>query len=130
MTSQFCDQYLDEECKNLCSKLINKMARKRNVPFESGRLSIWAASIIHAIGSINFLFDASSRPYSSLDTLASHFGTSKSTTSQKSKLIRDMFKLDHYDSEFSTSKMKESSPFNDLVMVNGYIVPKSFLENH
>lgn len=128
MTSQFSDEYLDDEYKKLCEKLINKMSRKRNVPFLTGRLNIWAASVVHAIGSVNFLFDSSFSPYSSLDTLTAHFKTSKSTTSQKSKLIRDMFKLTHYDSEFSTSKMEKSNPFNDLVMVNGYVIPKALLD--
>ncbi|NOR78038.1 MAG: hypothetical protein GQ523_06390 [Methanophagales archaeon] len=43
----------------LCEKLIRKMSRKRNVPFLSGRMEIWAVAIIHALGSINFLFDTS-----------------------------------------------------------------------
>jgi hypothetical protein len=35
------------------------MSRKRNVPFLSGRMEIWTAAVIHALGSINFLFDTS-----------------------------------------------------------------------
>jgi len=34
-----------------------------------------------------------------------------------------MLKLGYYDSEFSTKKMKENNPFNNLVMVDGFIVP-------
>jgi hypothetical protein len=30
-------------------------------PFLSGRMEIWAAAIIHALGSINFLFDPSKK---------------------------------------------------------------------
>jgi hypothetical protein len=37
------------------------MSRKRNVPFLYGRMEIWAAAIIHALGSINFLFDTSKK---------------------------------------------------------------------
>ena len=59
MTSGFCQECLDEEYQELCEKLIRKMARKRNVPFLSGRIDIWAAAIVYAIGSINFLFDQS-----------------------------------------------------------------------
>lgn len=35
-TSISCDQYLDHEYKNLCIHLIEKMGRKRIVPFLSG----------------------------------------------------------------------------------------------
>jgi len=127
MTTGFCDEYLDEDYKQLCEKLIRKMSRKRNVPFLSGRIEIWAAAIVYALGSINFLFDQSFEPYASGDDICNYFGTSKSTTSQKAKVIRDMFKLGYWDREFSTSHMMQSSPFPNLVMVNGLIVDKRSL---
>jgi hypothetical protein len=127
MTAGFCDEYLDEDYKQLCEKLIRKMSRKRNVPFLSGRIEIWAAAIVHAIGSINFLFDRSFEPYAIGDDICNYFGTSKSTTSQKAKVIRDMFKLGYWDKEFSTSHMMQSSPFSNLAMVNGLIVDKRSL---
>ena len=43
---------------------------------------------------------------------------------QKSKIIRDLLKLGYYDSEFSTTRMKQNDPFAKLIMVNGFIVPK------
>jgi len=46
-----------EDYKQLSEKLILKMKRKRNVPFMTGRLEIWAGAIIYALGRINFLFD-------------------------------------------------------------------------
>lgn len=108
LTSKFCDTKLNEEYKNLCKKLIEKLSRKRTVPFLSGRIEIWAAAIIYALGSINFLFDKSSKPYIKSDEISSYFGTSTSTISQKAKVIRDMFNLNHFSSEFLTQKMHES----------------------
>ena len=64
MTSEFCLRSLDEEYRILCEKLIEKMSRKRNVPFLSGRIEIWAAAVVYAVGIINFLFDRSFSPYS------------------------------------------------------------------
>jgi len=57
LTSEFCAQKLDEDYAQLCIKLIQKMGRKRDVPFQSGKVEIWAAAVIYALGSINFLFD-------------------------------------------------------------------------
>jgi len=51
MTASFCDEKLDDDYKQLCQKLIIKMKRKRNVPFLTGKLEIWAAAIIYALGS-------------------------------------------------------------------------------
>lgn len=123
MTAGFCDAYVDEEYKQLCEKLIRKMSRKRNVPFLSGRIEIWAAAIIHALGSINFLFDPNFEPYVGTADISDYFGTSKSTVSQKAKVISDMFKMGYWDKEFSTTHMqKKSNPVFNLVMVDEMIV--------
>ncbi len=122
MTARFCDVYLDEDYKQLCEKLIRKMSRKRNVPFLSGRMEIWAAAIIHALGSINFLFDPNFEPYVGTADISDYFGTSKSTVSQKAKVIRDMFKMGYWDKEFSTTHMQESNPLSNLVMEDEMIV--------
>ncbi|MBI4318169.1 MAG: hypothetical protein HY675_06740 [Chloroflexi bacterium] len=123
MTAAFCDKFLDEEYRQLCEKLIRKMARKRNVPFLPGRPNLWAAATIYALGQVNFLFDKSFQPYATPDDICDHFGTSKSTTSQKAKALRDMFKLDYWDKEFSTARMNDDDPLRDMVMVDGLIVP-------
>ena len=127
MTTGFCETYLDTDYKQLCENLIKKMSRKRNIPFFSGRLEIWSAAVVYAIGSINFLFDKSFKPYAAAEDICRYFGTTKSTTSQKAKVIRDMFGLRFWDKEFSTAHMKETDPFSDRVMVNGLIVDKKFL---
>lgn len=36
-TKKFCDKYLNQEYCQLCEKMIEKMARKRVIPFLSGR---------------------------------------------------------------------------------------------
>lgn len=122
LTAGFCDSHLDEDYKQLCEKLIQKMARKRTVPFLSGRIEIWAAAIVYALGQINFLFDRSFEPYASADDICNYFGTSKSTTSQKAKFIRDLFRMNFFDDTFSTSHVRESNPFSDLVMKDGFIM--------
>jgi hypothetical protein len=127
MTASFCREKLDDDYRELCEKLIRKLGRKRTVPFATGQLSIWAASVVHAIGSINFLFDNSFEPYASADDICDYFGTKKTTVSNKAKQIRDMFGLGHMDSEFSTPYMRDHDPFNDYVMVDGIVTPLSML---
>jgi len=123
LTSTFCEDRLDSEYSELCKKMIEKMARKRFVPFLSGKVEIWAASIIYAIGGINFLFDKSFQPYATPDDIATYFKVLKSTIGQKAKKIRDMFQLAHWDSEFATQKMLNSNPFSNLgITEDGFIV--------
>jgi len=123
----FCTEKLDEEYFRLSEKLIQKLGRKRHVPFETGQSQIWAASVIHALGTINFLFDKSSQPYVSIDEINDYFGTKKTTSSSKSKQIRDMLKLQMWDNEFSTTRMSSRNPFANLVMVDGLLLHKNFL---
>lgn len=127
LTSEFCIEKLDEDYNELSKRLIQKLGRKRNVPFETGKPEIWAAAVIHALGTINFLFDKSAQPYVTVDELNDFFGTKKTTTGSKSKQIRDLLKLGFWDKEFSTKRMAGSNPFANLVMVNGFIVNRNTL---
>ncbi|MHA1648408.1 MAG: DUF6398 domain-containing protein [Promethearchaeota archaeon] len=124
MVNNFFEEKLNTEYNHLCKKLIQKMSRKRNVPFITGRLDIWAGSIISAIGQINFLFDRSNVPHCSATDISNFFGINKSTTSQKAKIIRDMFKLRYWHPEFSTEKMLMDNPFSRLGIIynNGKII--------
>jgi hypothetical protein len=126
-TASYCQEDLDEEYQRLCEKLIDKMARKRVVPFMSGKLEIWAAAVVYAIGQINFLFDKSFQPYATADDICDYFGVKKSTVSNKAKEIREMFRMRNWDKEFGTEEMKQHDPFKDMVMIDGMIVPKSML---
>ncbi len=96
------------------------MERKRDVPFKRGKLEIWAAAVIYAIGSINFLFDKSFEPYIKVEEISDYFGTKNSTVSNKAGQIRKMLDLTMFDNEFATEHMNETNPFNDLVMVDGF----------
>ena len=127
LIKQFCMAKLNEEYYEISERLVNKLGRKRDVPFISGQTEIWAAAVIHAIGTINFLFDKSNKPHASIDDINDFFKTKKTTTSSKSKLIRDLLKMGVWDKEFSISSMKESNPFNQFVMVNGFMMPISSL---
>jgi hypothetical protein len=123
MIRVFCTEKLDDDYLRLCEKLIKKMGRKREVPFQRGKLEIWAAAVVYAIGSINFLFDKSFEPYMTADQICVYFGTKNSTVASKAKEIKDMFKLWYFNPEFSTERSAESNPLKDMVMVNGFIVP-------
>ena len=62
MTSAFCTDKLDDEYLQLCEKQIKTLERKRDVPFQRGKLEIWAAAVVYAIGFVNILFNKSFEP--------------------------------------------------------------------
>lgn len=123
LVSDFCHNKLNEEYKNLCVKMVEKLGRKKTVPFITGRLEIWASSIIYTIGNLNFLFDKSFEPsYIPSSAIHEYFGTSSSTVSAKSKIIRDLLKVNRFKDEFSTNLMTANNPFNRFVVLNNAIV--------
>lgn len=130
MTRNFCTENLDNDYLQLCEKLIKKLGRKRDVPFQRGKPEIWAAAVIHALGSTNFLFDKSFEPYMTADQICEYFGTKISSVSNKAREIKDMLNLGIFDPEFSTQRMSESNPLKEMVMIDGQIVPLSILPSH
>ncbi|MCK4345660.1 MAG: hypothetical protein KAX05_10280 [Bacteroidales bacterium] len=57
------------------------------------------------------------------EQISEYFGSKNSTVSNKARQIKDMFNLWHFSPEFSTQRMTESNPFNNMVMMDGFIVP-------
>ena len=108
----FCNEKLDEECAMLCTQLIQKLGRKRTYPLQSGRLEIWAAAAVYTICRLSL----------TSNDICEYFGTSNSTTAQKSKTIKDLLKISQlYDSNFSLKEIAEHNPFSHLRMSNGFI---------
>lgn len=123
LVRDFCAKNLDEDYLELAVRLTQKLGRKRTNPLSTGKPEIWAAGIIHALGTINFLFDKSFEPFVTVDEINDYFNTKKSTVGNKSRQIREMFKLDRWNNEFSTQVMLENNPLNNMVVVDGMIVP-------
>ncbi len=127
LLKEFCTEKLNQEYYELSERLLRKLGRKRNVPFMTGKPEIWAAAILHALGTINFLFDKSSEPYITIDEIHEFYSTNKSTVGAKSKFIRDLLRMNVFNSEFSTHDVKANNPLQDFVMVDGFILPVNSL---
>lgn len=122
LTTAFCIKHVDKEYSRLCRKLIKLIGKEKEVPFKRGRPEIWAASVIYTIGTLNFLFDKSFKPYIPSKKINEYFQTNSVTISNKAAAIKKMFNLWHYDQEFSTKHMHNSNPFNELVFLDDMIV--------
>lgn len=126
LATNFCAEKLNEEYVELVEKVIGKLSRKRPSPLLRGKEEIWAAGVVHAIGHVNFLYDKSFEPYITFDELNDYFGTKKSSVGNKAADIRKMFKMNRMSNfDFMSKSIKEDHPLNNLVMVDGFIVPIS-----
>jgi hypothetical protein len=119
---RFCDEKLNNDYKDLCLRLLEKLCRKRPSPLLGGHPSTWAAGIVYAIGSNNFIFDKSQEIHMTAGELASAFGISASTAGTKAAEIRKMFNISYFNAEWILPDFIEDSPTVWMVMVNGLIV--------
>lgn len=106
----FCDEKLSEDYKALCLRLLEKLCRKRPSLLLSGRARTWAAGIIYAIGANNFIFDKSQKIHMTAGELAAGFGLAASTAGNKAAEIRDMFKIDYFNTEWQLPDLVAQNP--------------------
>lgn len=131
LTDAICDEYLDDEYKAICGRMIDKLSKKRPSPLMKGTIPVWAGGIVHAVGSINYLFDRSTEPYMSASEIAGFFSVSSSTTGNKAGQIRKMLKLHMFSPDYLTKSnfeqnqklLKDMQDFQDLIA--GKAVEKS-----
>jgi hypothetical protein len=127
ITDAFCEQLLDQEYAELCRRLAARLARKRPSPLTRGRPKIWAAGVIYAIGSLNFLFDRAQHPHMNGDELADSLDVAKSTMANKAALIRRILDLRWFEPELMRREMLEHHPVAWLIEVNGLVVDARWL---
>lgn len=89
----FSNEYLNEEYKNICVIAAETLCLNNEEQLRKGKSLSWAAGIVHAIGSINNLFDAKEEPYIKALDLYKAFGVSSSTGSSKSKEVKCLLEL-------------------------------------
>jgi hypothetical protein len=122
LTDAFSQAYLNEEYAQLCRQLTATLCRKRPSPLSQGKATTWACGIIHALGMVNFLFDASQTPHIPASQIWDYFGLSSSTMQAKSKQIRDLLGIYPMDPDWTIPSMIDQNPLIWMLQVNGLIV--------
>ncbi|MFP4042345.1 MAG: DUF6398 domain-containing protein [Bacteroidales bacterium] len=130
LTETFCDEKLDHEHKELTTKAVNSLCRKDFFQGENDNLNEWAAGIIHAIGSVNLLFDKSFDPYISKEEIVNYFQTDIDTTEEKAATIKDLLKLNVFDPNFSAHISDEDNPLKDMVSIDGIYISLELLPSY
>jgi len=122
LTDDFSQAYLTDEYASLCRELTATLCRKRPSPLSQGKAATWACGIIHALGMVNFLFDASEKPYVPTSQIASSFGLSSSTMQAKSKQIRDLLDIYQMTPDWTLPSKIDKNPLIWMIQVNGIII--------
>jgi hypothetical protein len=122
LTDRFCQDYLNDEYRDLCRKMTAALARKRPSPLSGGKASIWAAGITYALGQVNFLFDPSQTPSMRANELCAGYGVSQRAASSKARQIRDLIKTYPMDPHWCLPGLIDQNPLAWMISVNGLIV--------
>ncbi len=122
LTDDFSQAYLTDENASRCRELTATLCRKRPSPLSQGKAATWACGIIHTRGKVNFLFDASEKPYVPASQMASSFGLSSSTMQAKFKQIRDLLEMYQMTPDWTLPSKIDKNPLIWMIQVNGIII--------
>jgi len=122
LTDAFCREHLNEEYAQLCREMVATLARKRPSPLLGGKTLSWAAAVVYAIGSVNFLFSKDETPHMRANELAAAFGLAQSTVGNKAKEIKDLLNITVLDSRWTLPSRLEDNPMAWMVSINGLII--------
>lgn len=102
--NSFSNEYLNEEYKNICLEATKLLFINNETSVKKGKSFSWAAGIVHAIGSVNGLFDSKEEPYIKALDLYKEFGVSSSTGSNKSKEVKSLLDITEDNSKWLIAK--------------------------
>ncbi len=122
LTDGFCEANLNDEYADMCRRMTAKLCRKRPSPLASGRPKNWAAGIVHAVGTVNFAFDKSQTPHTTVPEISAYFGVGKSSPASKSKVIRDLLNIHLMDPAWTLPSRMDRNPMAWYIMVDGLIL--------
>ena len=96
--NDFCDSYLNEDYKVISNRLCEAIIEKDESLLIRGKSTAWACGIIHAIGSVNNLFNKDNDVYIKAKDLYENLQVSSSTGLNRSKQIQSLMNMSEEDS--------------------------------
>ena len=97
LLDQFGRQHLDSELTGFTIELWTRICRIKAPDCLRGKPAVWAASVIHVIARMNFLFDREQPVHLTFDTLCGFFQTSKTTVGGKATQIERALRLGQHN---------------------------------
>ena len=120
LLEQFGQAHLDPELTEFTQELWRRVCRRQTMDCRRGKPAIWAASVVHVIARMNFLFDRSQPVHVSFDTICASFQANKTTVGSKaSELERALHLRQH--SEPGLCRREFMDDFTTVQLSNGMI---------
>lgn len=122
LLAQFGAQHLDAELTGFTLELWRRLCRRKAPDCLRGKPTVWAASVVHVIARMNFLFDRDQPVNLTFDTICGFFQTSKTTIGSKATGIERTLRLQQH-SEPGLCREKFLESLTMVRLANGMVLP-------
>lgn len=121
LLQQFGQEHLDAELTGFVLELWKRVCRRKAPDCLRGKATVWAASVIHVIARMNFLFDRSQPVHLTFETICKFFQANRATVGGKATEIERMLKLrQHSEPGLCRSELVET--FTNIRLSNGMVL--------
>lgn len=124
LLDQFGQAHLDRELTGFTLELWRRLCRRQTMDCRRGKPQVWAASIVHVIARMNFLFDRSQPFRVTFDTICGWFQANKTTVGSKATEIERAMRLRQH-SEPGLCRREFIENFTTVQLSNGMLVSLS-----
>jgi hypothetical protein len=124
MLECFGQSHLDPELTGFTLELWRRLCRRQTIDCRRGKAHVWAASVVHVIARINFLFDRSQPVHLTFDTICGWFQANKTTVGSKATGIERALRLRQH-SEPGLCRRKFIDDFTTVQLSNGVVLSLS-----
>lgn len=120
LLEQFGRTHLDPELTEFTLELWRRLCRRQTIDCRRGKPPIWAASVIHVIARMNFLFDRGQPVHVTFDTICGTFQANKTTIGSKATEIERALRLRQH-SEPGLCRREFVEDFTIVDLPNGIV---------
>jgi Domain of unknown function (DUF6398) len=121
MLEQFGQTHLDPELTAFGQELWRRVCRRQTMDCRRGKPAVWAATVVHVIARMNFLFDRSQPVHLTFDTICGWFQASKTTVGSKATELERALRLRQH-SEPGLCRPKFIDDFEFVQLPNGVVM--------
>lgn len=121
LLEQFGQTHLDAELTGFAQELWRRLCRRQTTDCRRGKPAIWAASVVHVIARMNFLFDRSQPVHLTFDTICGWFQANKTTVGSRATEIERTLRL-HQHSEPGLCRGDLIDTFATIRLSNGMVL--------
>ena len=121
LLEQFGQTHLDPELTGFTLELWRRLCRRKTIDCRRGRPQTWAASIVHVIARMNFLFDRSQPVHLTFDAISEWFRANKTTIGSKATEIERALRLRQH-SEPGLCRSEFIEDFTTVQLANGLVL--------